>query len=200
MSHMTLSDDLVQCREAHARLYDTIRTLTDDAVRRPSLLPGWTVAHVLTHLARNADSVTRRVDAASRGETVEQYPGGRAQREGEIEAGAGRSAAELVDDVIAASGAVDAAFAALAGEVWDMPVRHGRGPQGHVSDLPFARWAEVDVHHVDLGLGYTVADWPQALVDRWLPSLLKSLPTRADAHALMAWTLGRGPAPEVAPF
>ena len=39
---------------AHAVLVDRIRRLTADEIRRPSLLTGWTVGHVLTHLARNA--------------------------------------------------------------------------------------------------------------------------------------------------
>ncbi|MET0579484.1 MAG: maleylpyruvate isomerase N-terminal domain-containing protein, partial [Ilumatobacteraceae bacterium] len=30
----------------------------------PSLLPRWTVGHVLTHIARNADSIARVLDAA----------------------------------------------------------------------------------------------------------------------------------------
>jgi maleylpyruvate isomerase len=29
-------------------------------VRAPSLLPGWTRGHVLSHIARNADGITRR--------------------------------------------------------------------------------------------------------------------------------------------
>jgi len=32
---------------------------TDADVRAPSLLPGWTRGHVLSHIARNADGITR---------------------------------------------------------------------------------------------------------------------------------------------
>jgi hypothetical protein len=49
-------------------------------------------------------------------------------------------------------------------------------------------------------LGYTSHDLPQELVDRWLPSLIEGLSGRADPKALLAWTLGRGPAPELAPW
>ncbi len=45
-------------------------------MRGPSLLPEWSDGHVLTHLARNADSVVRRMEGAARGELVDQYPGG----------------------------------------------------------------------------------------------------------------------------
>ena len=40
-------------------LIASIGGLTDADARGPSLLPGWTRGHVLTHLARNADGGTR---------------------------------------------------------------------------------------------------------------------------------------------
>jgi maleylpyruvate isomerase len=174
--------------------------LTDEMARRPSLLPGWTVGHVLTHIARNADSVVRRLDAAERGEVVPQYPGGGEQRSGDIEAGAGRSAAALVDDVGTASAAVDARFAAVADEVWDRPTLgfgSGEQPARHMA---VSRWREVEVHHVDLGLGYLPADWPRELTDLWLPAVVQGLPQRADPNALLAWALGRGAVPDLGPW
>ena len=78
---------------------------TRPAVRAPSRLEGWTVGHVLTHLARNADSHTRMLDAAWHGEAVEQYAGGRQERAGAI-AGRRRTGqrCELRDDVHALDG------------------------------------------------------------------------------------------------
>jgi maleylpyruvate isomerase len=185
------------CRASHARVVRALSGLTDEMARRPSLLPDWTVGHVLTHIARNADSVVRRLDAAERGELVPQYPGGGAQRSGDIEAGAGRRAAELVDDVATASAAVDARFAAVADEVWDRPTLgfgSGEQPARHMA---LSRWREVEVHHVDLGLGYLAADWPRELIDLWLPSVVVGLPPRTDPNALLAWALGRGPVPDL---
>ena len=40
------------CRSAHRRLYAALESLDDETARRASLLPSWTVGHVLTHLAR----------------------------------------------------------------------------------------------------------------------------------------------------
>ena len=42
---------------AHAALGQALDVLTDEQVRSPFLLPGWSVGHVLTHLARNADGM-----------------------------------------------------------------------------------------------------------------------------------------------
>ena len=91
--------EIAGIREADAKLLATIQGLDDDAVRRPSLLPRWTVGHVLTHIARNGDSVVRRLEGCVRSEVADQYEGGAEGRADEIEAGASRSAAELLDDV-----------------------------------------------------------------------------------------------------
>jgi uncharacterized protein (TIGR03083 family) len=56
--------DFGPVQDSHARLRRTLAGLTDAGARRPSLLPGWTVGHVLTHLARNGDSHVRMLDGA----------------------------------------------------------------------------------------------------------------------------------------
>ena len=52
---------------------------------QPSLLPGWTRAHVLGHLARNADALVRTLEGTRRGERVPMYAG-EAERAADIEA------------------------------------------------------------------------------------------------------------------
>jgi maleylpyruvate isomerase len=185
---------------AHARLHSTLAGLSDEIAARPSLLPDWTIGHVVTHLARNADSVVRRLSAAIDGELVTQYDGGWEARVRDIEAGADRPAAVLLEDLYTADEAVDALFADLPAPVWDQPVLVGSGDEVEASYLAFGRWREVETHHVDLGLGYLVTDWPMALVEKWLPALLEQLPGRADTRALMAWILGRGPSPDLTPW
>jgi maleylpyruvate isomerase len=185
---------------AHERLHSTLAGLTDDIARRPSRLPDWTIGHVVTHLARNADSVVRRLRAAADGELVTQYDGGWEARASAIETGAARPASELLADLRAADDAVDGLFAELPDAVWDGSVLNGSAEEVPAAHLAFARWREVETHHVDLGLGYPVARWPMELVEKWLPSLLDGLTRRTDPRALMAWTLGRGPAPDVGPW
>ena len=91
--------DIARVADAHERLLTATRELRDEQMRRPSLLPGWSVGHVLTHVARNADSHVRRAEAAVRGVVVDQYDGGYAGREAEIEAGAREAATESPDVV-----------------------------------------------------------------------------------------------------
>jgi hypothetical protein len=103
-------------------MWATASTMTEDDCRAPSLLPGWTRGHVLTHWARNADGQTRMLLAATRGKVVAQYPGGDDQRETDIEAGAARSAPLILQDARTAVDQVE--------DVW----RHMRGLS---SDWPF---------------------------------------------------------------
>lgn len=195
-----LARDIAGCAKAHAQLLASLPGVTESIARRPSLLAGWSVGHVLTHLARNADSVVRRLQGAARGEIVDQYVGGWEGRAAEIEAGAGRPAAELISDVRRSVAAVDAVFASMPPEAWDRPSRDINGVDLPVDIVPFHRWREVEVHLVDLGIGYTTSDWPDEFVDAWFPDLIARLQRTADQRALMAWILGRGAAPSVAPL
>lgn len=194
-----LLESIDGCRASHRRLSATLDGLDDATVRRPSRLPDWTVGHVLTHLARNADSHVRILDAATRGEMVEQYAGGYAQRAADIEAGAARPADELVADVQATALALEDRWRSMPPEAWSgAGLAAGRPWPARL--LPFHRWREVEVHHVDLGLGYEVADWPPLYVDWELPLAVATIPDRVrepGARAsLVAWLFGRSGQPE----
>ncbi len=186
------------CRAAHRRLFATIRSIDEATVRQPSRLPGWTVGHLLTHLARNADSHVRMLLAAERGESVEQYAGGADQRAADIEAGAGRPRDALVTDVGQSAIDLEAVWETTSAAGW---AGHGlrRGSPWPCVELPFQRWREVEVHHVDLGLGYEATGWPEEYVARELPLALARVPERvadlAQRRLLLAWLLDRGPQP-----
>lgn len=194
-----LRADIYGCQAAHARLLTTLETVTDEVARQPSLLPGWTVGHVLTHLARNADSIIGRMKGAVHDVIVDQYPGGREGRAAAISAGADRSAAELVADVAETAAALEAAWESLPEGAWS---RYGRAVSGvllPMDAMPFRRWREVEVHHVDLGLGFGYQDWSDAYVAEELPRALETLPRRlSDPRAraqLCAWLLDRAAEP-----
>jgi maleylpyruvate isomerase len=183
---------------AHQALFRTVTGLTDDQARSACLLPGWTVGHLLTHIARNADSHTRMLSAALDGEVAEQYAGGTERRASDIASGSDRSAAELVADVERSAAALEAVWARMTPQAW---AGHGRNADGRswpCVAMPFHRWREVEVHHADLGLGYTPADWPDDYVRRELATGLRLLPDRLDdagRRAALAWLLGRAESP-----
>ncbi|WP_242424868.1 maleylpyruvate isomerase N-terminal domain-containing protein, partial [Frankia sp. EI5c] len=143
-------DRLLGCARAHARLLDLVSRVDDAVARRPSLLPGWTVGHLITHLARNGDSHTGMLGAAQNGQAADQYPGGQAQREGDIVAGADRAAHLLSTDLAESVRRLEHAWDSTHVDIW----RGGLGRTvtlGAVSlaDLVFLRWREVEIHLVD---------------------------------------------------
>ena len=197
-----LGATIAGCTAAHRRLFTTLDGIGDDMPQRPSRLPGWTIGHVLTHLARNADSHVRMLEGAARGEHLEQYAGGYDQRSADIEAGAGRTATALVDDVRASTERLERAWAEAPAEAWN---GHGwaRARAWPCRRLPFDRWREVELHHVDLGLGYEPADWPADFVAGELPLVLDGLPDRLPETAraeLLAWLVGRADQPGPLPL
>ena len=86
---------------SHARLTDALRTMEPADPRTPTELPNWSIGHVMTHIARNADSTIRMLAG------LPQYWKGVESRASDIELGAGRTWDELVDDVVATNDAVD---------------------------------------------------------------------------------------------
>jgi maleylpyruvate isomerase len=169
----------------------------------PSRLPDWTVGHVLTHLARNADGIARVLTASEEGRTVERYEGGGPGRDAEIEQGCRRPAAEQVDDVRRTAQRLEQQWT---GQVrWDGRSIETSGQELPIAELPFLRWREVEVHRVDLGVGHEPAQWPSTYVReelvlqemRWnarRPMGLTGLPPaalQATPALRLAWLLNR---------
>lgn len=65
---------LTRITTATEHLLTTTATLSDADMHDPSLLPGWSRGHVLTHLARNADGGTRLLTWARTGTPSAEYP------------------------------------------------------------------------------------------------------------------------------
>ena len=160
---------------ATGKLLTTVSKL-DDAAAAPSLLPDWDRSMVVTHLAANADGIRRAVEAARAGETGEVYPGGKAARDAEIEAGRAMPAQELKLRLDLACRLLRVALGEATDEIWDAPAI---GPKGEVHigpGLVVARLREVEVHHVDLDFGYRPEDWPVEWVMEEMDRAMIELP------------------------
>ena len=184
------------CQAAHARLLASAGGLADGQVRAPSRLPGWSVGHVLSHLARNADGHARRLEAALAGADLPRYPGGSSQRAADIAAGAGLRAAELAADLARTARRLEDVWASSAAAGWPHAELRGHDSWPATAS-PSRRLREVEVHHADLGLGYEPADWPEEYTEWELPMLLATVPRRlpdpGDRRDLLAWLMGRRP-------
>lgn len=156
----TIAELLTELDDATAGLLGDLDGLTDRAAREPSLLPGWSRGHVLTHLARNAEGGTRLLIWARTGEPSYEYPSVAARAQA-IEDGAGRPAQELAEDVRRTAKALQQAAAAMPPDAWQHRITWTTGHETGAEHVPASRLAEVLIHHVDLGRpSYRPQDWP----------------------------------------
>ncbi|WP_218005171.1 maleylpyruvate isomerase family mycothiol-dependent enzyme [Actinomadura macra] len=163
------------------RIAATLSALTEEDVRAPSALPGWSRGHVATHIARNADSLWNLLEWARTGVELPQYPSVDA-RNAALEEGARRGRDEMIDDLRATAARFSEQARTLPKDVWNAPVRAMPGWPHPAWFSVMRRWHEVEAHHVDLAAGYGPADWPESYV-RWaLTSTLDDLSALPEKH------------------
>ena len=167
----SLDAALAELAAATGRLLASAGKLTDSSIAGPSRLPGWTRGHVITHLARNADAMAGLLLGLADGQEVAMYASA-AARDHEIEAGAGRPAAEQLADLETSAAGFAAAARALPATVLGGLVYVGLGRiPVRGADAPLLRVREVQIHHVDLGVGFAPDDWPNVFCTRTLDQL-----------------------------
>jgi maleylpyruvate isomerase len=182
-SYMSLDHALARLEEADAALLRTVSGLDDRAVREPSLCEGWSRAHVIAHLARNAEAMQRLVTWAETGVPTQSYasPEG---REREIEESAKQDAVRLRVDLATASEAFRMRASHLRGRSDLATVRNLNGMPLAGDQIPWARLREVVFHHVDLDAGFTFADAPPDVVRAGLQETVDRLSGRVGCPPL----------------
>ncbi len=196
--------DTTALREATVRLIDSVGALDPSAVGEPSLLPGWTRGHVLTHLARNADGYGNLLAWARTGEETPMYPSMEA-REKDIEEGSGRPLTEQLADLRAATERFAAALEETPPQAWAAQVRIRTDGVIPAAEIPGRRLIEVLLHHIDLGIGFTFADLPADWAAAELAMFVDGLAGREgiaavrlkDSDTGSTWDLGAADHPEL---
>ncbi|MGW4636368.1 maleylpyruvate isomerase family mycothiol-dependent enzyme [Nocardia sp. NPDC004415] len=178
----TPTDLLDQVAASTARFDTTIGTLTETALTEPSRLPGWTRGHLLAHMSRNADSLLNLLLWARTGIEIPQYASG-ALRDADIDAGAPRPLDVQYADFTASAHRWQAVATTMPDPDWTAEVRNRQGGTLTADQIPWMRLRETEIHHVDLGTGYTPADWPAAFVSRLLPESVIDLATKLEPAA-----------------
>lgn len=176
-----LADTLRWMEQGTALFLDALERVPDAGLADASALPGWTRAHLVAHVAANADALGNLVHWARTGEPTPMYSSPE-QRLADIEAGARRPAAELRSWVRRASAALADGLATLTDEQWVRQVRTAQGRTVPAAEVPWMRSREVLVHAVDLAAGVGFADLPED----FLASLLDDITGKRSA--------GSGPA------
>ncbi len=188
---------LAGCKAAHHRLQAIVERIDDDSARRNTALPGWTVGHLLTHLARNADSHRGMIEAAQRGEVIAQYPGGPAQRNGDIERGYARPARDLAADLKTSNQKLEHAWSMTNKQVWTTGLGLRRYGPATMAEFVFLRWREVEIHLVDLNVPELGSpDWEGlslAYVDAELQESARGLAARLPVSTTVVLAPGDRP-------
>ena len=180
-------------------LVQAVDALPDDALRAPSALPGWTRAHVVAHVARNAEALARLAAWARTGVETPMYADA-GQRAADIEASAAFPADRLRRELGSTAADLDLALSSLDDRAWRATVRTAQGRLRPAAEIPWMRVREVWLHTVDLGSGARVADLPPDVVDALLDDVTDSLSSRPDCPPATlvptdrprAWTLAGG--------
>ena len=182
--------------DATRRLIRTADALDDAAYAEPSGLPAWTRAHVLAHLALNAEGLAGALGGVLEGEPTTMYASDE-DRDRDIDVLAEREPAVIRDRLLGASTALADAISAMPDDAWDGEIERTPGGRRFATALvPAMRLREVEIHHADLDAGYSPADWDAA----FCVALIDSVAARPGQPAFVAvasdhdrrWEVGAG--------
>ncbi len=156
---------------AHRTFVAAVADLSHRDLARPTALPGWTVGHVIAHVADGGRAFATLTELALRGELTALFPGGLAERNGTIErlATSPDLLAHLEDGMVR----LEKAWSRATPEDWQRPVRFRNGT---LAGTVYARWREVWIHLIDCEVGATPADWPTGLAAHSIDFLRSRLP------------------------
>jgi maleylpyruvate isomerase len=187
MSPITPEKLLEELRRAADVVAGITAGLTDEEVKAPSELPGWSRGHVLAHIAGIANAMARQLEFAARGETIELYDGGFEGRTRAIGMAAGHTLAEHRADLDRALGRALGAFGGLDDAGWQRPISY-RG--GVVFDGGLALWRELVIHATDLGTGRGPETWSRPFCEQLVDFLAARVP---EANRYVLQPLGLTP-------
>ena len=154
--------------------------LTDDEFAAPSALPEWSRAHVVAHLARNADALMNLLDWARSGVEAPMYPSREARNAG-IETTAALPPADLRADYAAACARFADAVESTPAGAWAATIRNMQGGEVPAAVVPWMRAKEVWVHGVDLDAGLVFAEVPTDFCAALVDDVLTTFTARDEA-------------------
>ena len=192
---------------ATTRYLQALTELDDESVRRPSLLPDWSRAHVVAHVSRNADAFTQVLHQVMDARPAFMYTSNDDRDAAIEETVRTHDLAALVEDATASiARLIDAAWACPA----DPDASYARVPDGEerypLETIGPRRRTEVEIHHADLGLAYGPGDWPVDFARNLVKQRqdeMAALPQGGPSMVLSAtdvdglWKFGEGQGPQI---
>jgi maleylpyruvate isomerase len=177
VSSRTLRLSLEWAGDGAAHLRGLMDRMGDEAFAAPSALPGWTRAHVLSHVARNADAMMNLLHWARTGEETPAYAS-RDARAADIDAGAGREPAAIREDVVATSDKLAQVVKAMPEAAWSATIRNAQGVEVPATEIAWMRAREMWIHSVDLDVGASFEDFPRPMLCELVGDVVTMLSAR----------------------
>jgi maleylpyruvate isomerase len=158
--------------------------LDDASFAEPTALAGWTRAHVVAHVAANAEALVNLATWARTDVETPMYASPE-QRGADIEKGALLAPARLREWFSDSAAALDTALGALDGAGWTRLVRTAQGRTVPATEVPWMRTREVMVHAVDLDGGVGFDDLPTDFLLEVLHDVAAKRSRSADGPAVV---------------
>jgi maleylpyruvate isomerase len=199
MSRHELTKTLQWMTDGTAYLFSVVEKIPNSGLGGPSALPGWTRAHVIGHVARNAEALGRLASWARTGVESPMYESPE-QRAADIEESAAYPPSILRHDLLHTADALAREFALQDEQTWQAEVRNAQGKTIPAMELPWMRIREVWLHAVDLDSGGRMADLPPEVLDLLLDDVTDTLSAREGCPSAVlvasdrqrSWQLGVG--------
>lgn len=160
---------LDQVERSTARFSASVSELDAAELEAPSLLAGWSRRTIAAHLAFVATAYQRMTVDVLAGRHAKTYPGGGAERERSLRSLDHLLPAEVCERLRRASADLLAQWRGIDRLGWGRSLNGEPVGQMALSRLIALRSTELEVHHVDLGTGYTIGSWPADFVATCLP-------------------------------
>jgi maleylpyruvate isomerase len=176
--------------EAHQCLNEFVSSLSDEQLRSPSRLPGWTVGHVVAHVALNARAFERAARSAMASSPSTMYDSVDS-RNADIERHSTLTTTEATLLVSAACAAMEAVWGELftgvdsgtfPASILDTQTATASGhPEFEINQIMLRRLREVEVHSIDCGIRTRSIDsWSSSFVDADIVSQFATVPRRTS--------------------
>lgn len=198
MTHSVDATQLELLAAANQRLIWTVDGLDDSTYARSSLLPDWTVGHVLAHVALNGEGLAGALRGVTSGSGTPMYESQEGRNRDIAELGTAPPS-EIRARVQASTQLFDGEVASLPEDRWNVTIQRTPGnPAFRARSTVLMRLREVEIHHADLGLDYSHRDWVPAFSVQVIESATKRagdwpVPFRVMARDLaQTWELGDG--------
>ncbi len=183
-------------REASNRLVRTVDAVAESEWHEPTILPGWNRAHVVAHIALNAEGLEGAVRGVLEGEPRPMYVSNQV-RNADIEDLAAQDPATLRKRLLGGVTTLQSTLEAVPDDRQEATFERTPGAQRiKVARVPLMRLREVEIHHCDLGLGYSPTDWaPDSVI--LLLDFAERRPGLPDmtleaTDLRRSWTIGAG--------